>query len=232
MSKNSSRDWLVIELQAFSKTLAPGALVLDAGAGDQVYAGMFKHLNYEAADFEQVEKRYEKPTYSCDLASIPVEDNRFDAVVFTQVMEHLPDPLAVLKELNRVLKPGGTLFYTAPLWYEEHEQPYDFYRYTQFGLRHLFGKSGFEITDLRWLDGYMASVTHQFRLMSMHLPWSPKHYGGGLAGLVLAGVFLLFRPFTIPLRMAANAADRRVRYEGGGLPKNYVAVLRRPIEAT
>lgn len=82
----------MIELQAFSKTLAPGALVLDAGVGDQVYAGMFKHLNYEAADFEQVEKRYEKPTYSCDLASIPVEDNRFDAVVFTQVMEHLPDP--------------------------------------------------------------------------------------------------------------------------------------------
>ena len=58
------------------------------------------------ADFEKVDKEYAQSTYVCDLASIPVEDERFDAVVFNQVLEHLPEPKRVLAELNRVLKKG------------------------------------------------------------------------------------------------------------------------------
>lgn len=79
MSKNSSRDWLERELQAFAATLTPGSLTLDAGAGDQVYAPIFQHALYETADFEKIDKVYKKPTFSCDLASIPVEDGRYDA---------------------------------------------------------------------------------------------------------------------------------------------------------
>ena len=51
----------------------------------------------------------------CDLADIPVEDARFDHVLLTQVLEHLPEPATVLGELHRVLRPGGTLWLTAPL---------------------------------------------------------------------------------------------------------------------
>jgi len=78
------------------------ALVLDAGAGEQPYRHHFLHCRYEAADFEAVKKRYATSTYVCDLARIPVEDGRFDAVVFSQVMEHLPDPIAALREIRRV----------------------------------------------------------------------------------------------------------------------------------
>lgn len=228
MSKNSSPEWLERELEAFASSLHVGARVLDAGAGDQVYAPIFQRFDYESADFEQVDKVYKKPTYSCDLGSIPVEDGRFDAIVFTQVMEHLPEPLDVLKELNRVLKPGGKLFFTAPLWYEEHEVPYDFYRYTRYGLGHLFGKAGFQIHELRGLDGYLASVAHQLRLMKKHLPWRPSDYGGGLQGWVSALTFLAFRPVLSPLRRAATAADRRTRHEAGGLSINYLAILSKP----
>ena len=59
---------------------------------------------YESADFQQVDKEYQPVTYVCDLAEIPVEDNRYDAIVFNQVMEHLPEPETVLRELARVLK--------------------------------------------------------------------------------------------------------------------------------
>jgi SAM-dependent methyltransferase len=160
---NPSRVWLEREMAEFAGRLPAGALVLDAGAGEQPYRHHFLHCRYEAADFEAVKKRYATSTYVCDLARIPVEDGRFDAVVFSQVMEHLPDPLAVLKELHRVLKPGGVLFYSGPLWFEEHEKPYDFYRYTSFALRHLFEASAFQIEDLRWLEGYLATATKQLR---------------------------------------------------------------------
>lgn len=109
-----------------------GALVLDAGAGTAPYAELFSHARYESADFEKLEKEYAS-TYVCDLGAIPVEDARYDAVVFNQVMEHLPEPARVLAELGRVIKPGGRMIYTGPFFYEEHEGPYDFYRYTRSG---------------------------------------------------------------------------------------------------
>lgn len=117
---------------------------------------------------------------------------------------------------------------TCPLGYEEHERPYDFYRYTQFGLKHLLEKAGFVVEEVRWLDGYMASITHQLRLMKRHLPWKPSDFGGGLQGVVSAGAFAIFRFFLSPLGWAANAADSRNRYIGGGLPKNYLAILSKP----
>lgn len=224
MSKNSSRDWLEIELNKFAAKLPTGTRLLDAGAGDQRYSRLFDHTQYESADFEMVDKRYEKPTYSCNLLSIPVEGDSFDAIVCTQVLEHLPDPLGVLKEFRRILKPGGQMIVTCPLWYQEHEQPYDFYRYTQFGLRHLFSEANLDVVDLRWLDGYMASVAHQLRLMSKNLPWRPADYGGGIQGFVSSAAFLAFRPFLRPLRYAANAADRRNRYIDKGLPKNHLVI--------
>jgi len=146
---NSPRIWMDREIESFGKSLPEGSLVLDAGAGKQAYRGKFAHCRYEAADFEKVDKTYAKSTYVCDIKAIPVEDGRFDAILFTQVMEHLPDPQAAAREFHRVLKPGGRILYTGPFWYEEHEQPYDFYRYTQFGVRQVFGQAGLEVVDLR-----------------------------------------------------------------------------------
>lgn len=144
-SFNASRHRLWIENAAFAASVPEGARVLDAGAGRAPYRSLFAHARYESADFEQVDKVYAPSTYVCDLSEIPVEDGRFGYVVFNQVMEHLPEPLTVLEELHRVLEPGGRMIYSGPLFYQEHEQPYDFYRYTQYGLRHLFGRAGFEI---------------------------------------------------------------------------------------
>lgn len=118
---NSSRVRLLQENQAFAASITGGAVVLDAGAGEAPYRSLFKHTQYESADFEQVDKKYVPSTYVCDLKSIPVEDCRFDAIVFNQVMEHLPEPLLVLQELQRVLKVGGRMIYTGPFFYEEHE---------------------------------------------------------------------------------------------------------------
>lgn len=223
-----TRFWLEREIADFAQRLPAGAVVLDAGAGHQPYRHQFVHCQYESADFEAVKKPYAQSTYVCDLAQIPVEDGRFDAVVFSQVMEHLPDPLAVLMELHRVLKPGGVLFYSGPLWFEEHEKPYDFYRYTRFALRHMFEKSAFQIEDLRWLEGYLGSVTMQLKTMIKRLPYSPRAYGGGVAGILIFLLALAFRPVARLLAYSFAHADRQFRYTERGYPINYLAIVRRP----
>jgi len=194
-------------------------MVLDAGAGEQPYKSLFVHCQYESADFESADRPYANSTYVCDLAHIPVEDARYDVVLFHQVMEHLPDPQAVLKELFRVMRPGGKLIYSAPLFFEPHEEPYDFYRYTQHGVRHLFGEAGFKIERLDWLEGYFGTVAYQMSCMAKYLPLSPWP---------LSPLMLLFKAQMAAFSLLFHWLETVKKYTGRGYPKNHVAVVMKP----
>lgn len=225
---NSSRYRLELENAAFAKLVPAGALVLDAGAGDAPYRHLFEHARYESADFEKLDKSYAPSTYVCDLAAIPVADGRFDFIIFNQVMEHLPEPLAVLRELWRVLKPGGKMIYTGPLFYEEHQQPYDFYRYTQFGLKHLFAAAGFGIERLDWLEGYFGTLGYQLHGMARYLPTQAKALGGGWRGFMLKLLFIVGRWKCAWAAVFFHHLERRIKFTAAGYPKNYVAILQKP----
>ncbi len=123
------------------------------------------------------------------------------------------------------------MFYTGPLVYEEHEVPYDFYRYTQFGVRHLLTSAGFTVEELRPLDGTLSTVAHQLRFIYRCLPWKPSDYAPGILGLLFA---LVFAPFRLFARMMAGLAARaaaKSRYNRGGMPMNYLAIARSPQSA-
>jgi SAM-dependent methyltransferase len=222
---NSSRYRLWQENAAFAAAVPEGALVLDAGAGDAPYKSLVQHARYESADFEKVDKPYASSTYVCDLQSIPVEDGRFDFILFNQVMEHLPEPKLVLAELHRVLKPGGRMIYTGPLFYEEHEQPYDFYRYTQFGVQHLFRSAGFTVERLDWLEGYFGTVAYQLHCMWRYLPHRPRDLGRGLAGYALAPLMLFLKVVFAACSICFHRLETHVKYSAKGYPKNYVALV-------
>lgn len=225
ISLNSSRVRLQEENAKFAQSVPNGSLVLDAGAGSAPYKDLFKHANYETADFEKLDKNYTKLTYVCDLKSIPVEDNRFDFIVFNQVMEHLPEPKLVLIELNRVLKPGGKMIYTGPLIFEEHEQPYDYYRYTQYALRLLFAESMFVIERIDWLEGYFGTVGYQLNRMARYLPINPHSLGGGVLGICLVPFMGVIKLFSAALSIGFQHLETRVKYKELGYPKNYIAIV-------
>jgi ubiquinone/menaquinone biosynthesis C-methylase UbiE len=225
---NSSRAYLHGFVARAGRTVQPGQLVLDAGAGRAPYRELFSHAVYETADFLSVKgKKYTEPTYTCDLAEIPVDGDRFDHVLLTQVLEHVPEPTKVLSELHRVLKPGGVLWLTAPLFYAEHERPYDFYRYTRFGLRHLLEGAQFQVLEIEWLEGYLGTLSYQARVMSRSLPSSPKDYGGGLTGLALGLTARLAKPAAARAANGLAKLDLRFKFVDGGLPKNYQVVARK-----
>jgi SAM-dependent methyltransferase len=227
-SGNSSRAYLHAFLARAGRTVEPGQLVLDAGAGQAPYRDLFAHAAYETADFLAVKgKRYAEPDYVCDLAKIPVEDERFDHVILTQVLEHIPEPAKVLAELHRVLRPGGTLWLTAPLFYAEHEKPYDFFRYTQFGLRHLLESAGFEVQELDWMEGYLGTLSYQSRVMSRALPATRADYGGGVEGVALALAAKLARRAGRRLADRLAALDLKYKFVAKGLPKNYQVIARK-----
>ena len=224
---NSSRYRLNEENKSFAEDIPNDSIVLDAGAGEQFYKYLLDHTQYEAADFEKVDKEYAKSTYVCDLSNIPVEDERFDYVLFNQVMEHLSDPMKALNELNRVLKPNGKIIYTGPLFYEEHEIPYDFFRYTQFSLKKMFYDSGFEIERLDWMEGYFGTVGYQLNRMAAYLPFKPKDIHHGIMGYLLFPILLFTKIFSGLFSIFFHQLEVKIKYTKKGYPKNYVAIIRK-----
>ena len=136
--------------QRAARELAPGSRLIDVGAGDSPYRELFGHLQYESSDWEHsVHPGARAVDHVGPAHDLPVPDGAYDAVLCTQVLEHVPNPDAVIAELHRVLRPGGRLYMTVPLAWELHELPFDFYRYTPHGLAHILGAAGFEHLDIR-----------------------------------------------------------------------------------
>ena len=228
-ARNSSRTYLRRFLERAAAEVGPGQVVLDAGAGRAQYRKLFSHAQYETADFMAVAgKKYRRPDYVCDLVAIPVPDARFDHVVCTQVLEHLPEPQRVVAELARVLKPGGTLWLSAPLFYAEHERPYDFFRYTRYGLERLLADAGFEVREIAWLEGYFGTLSYQARVLSHALPTARATYGGGVRGTALAGAARAARRVAPRVADLLAGLDERVKVTDAGLPKNHTVIARKP----
>ena len=90
---------------------------------------------------------------------MPYQDNWFDIVATTKViLEHVSEPEVVIRELYRILKSGGEAFVAAPLVRRQHQHPHDYFRYTEFGLQHLFKKSGFIDIQITHTNGFMATA--------------------------------------------------------------------------
>ncbi len=147
--------------------------LLDAGAGKLSY----RHLvlpfceEYKSMD---VFNTHPELDYQSDIQDMPIADESFDTVLSAEVLEHVPDPEKALREIYRVLKPGGKLVISIPHLMYLHNEPNDFYRYTKYGLRTLLERVGFTVEHLEpsgslfsFLQGIIATTAVG---MTYHIP--------------------------------------------------------------
>jgi len=121
--------------------------LLDVGCGWRPYEKTFFAGADKYVGMDYLSDR-SKPDIIGSAQAIPLPDNSFDTVTSTEVLEHVPDPLKAMTEMCRVLRPGGHLILTAPMYWPRHEVPYDYYRHTYDGLLHLVKESGLELTKI------------------------------------------------------------------------------------
>ncbi len=188
---NSNEAYRVDWIEKALKKIPAGATILDAGAGESQFKKFCGHLNYVAQDFAQYDGSGDvglqtgtwdnsKLDIVSDITAIPRPDASFDAIMCTEVLEHVPDPVAALTELNRLLKPGGHLLITAPFASLTHFAPYHFASgLSRFFYEHHLGKMGYDISDLD-LNGnffeYLAQENRRIKRMA-------KEYAGVKLGL-------------------------------------------------
>jgi len=135
-----------------------------------------------------------------DGGGFPLPDESFDAVLCSQVLEHVFMPDKFLGEIHRVLRPGGRLLLAVPFMWDEHEQPHDFGRYSSFGLRALLERDGFEVIEQRksmadfgaltqlasaWLFKVVQTRSKRVNLTTQLLLIAPINVLGALLRLVL-----------------------------------------------
>ena len=124
--------------------------LLDVGCGTRPYEGVCnvdEYIGLEVDDEGNRNHNFADIFY--DGKIIPFEDKFFDSILSNQVFEHVFNPNEFLREINRVTKIDGLFLITVPFVWDEHEQPYDYARYSSFGLKHILSENGFEIVEYR-----------------------------------------------------------------------------------
>lgn len=124
------------QLEPFLKRYRTDTLALDIGAGrvstNHSYTEYFPNRHTVDIDPKRL------PDTVADVHKLPFEDASYGVVLATEMLEHCHTPETALREMKRVLKPKGTLILTTRFVYPLHDTPHDYYRFTEYGLRHLF----------------------------------------------------------------------------------------------
>ena len=162
-----ARKELRREMVRFAPRMMHGRL-LDVGCGTKPYQVLFAAADdYVGLEYDSPENRVAKRAdYFYDGNAFPFEDASFDGVICNEVLEHVFNPDQFLREIFRVLKPSGDLLLSVPFVWDEHEQPWDYARYSSFGLKNLLERNGFVVVEQRKTN---ANAQVLFQLVNAYL---------------------------------------------------------------
>ena len=175
------RKWLDPEserLRNFVRNAAAaapeGALVIDVGAGECQYKDLFRLQSYIGIDFAGGDASwdYSQLDIQADVHALPIRPATADFVLCTQVLEHTNDPQKVVTEIARILKPDGTVFFSVPQGWGEHQIPHDYFRYTRFGMKVLCARAGLAITATEKTTGLFGYLSNRLTMIPKVLFWN------------------------------------------------------------
>ena len=208
------------------KTLPRGsnARVLDVGCGEMPYRELFEGRCSEYVGCDLYSKLND--VVKCPADNLAFEDASFDTIVCFQVLEHVTEPWRVIEECARVTRSGGALLLTVPFMFPYHGSPYDYYRYTASGLRHLVERAGYSVE---------AIEAQCYTLPTILMLWNVQvaRITGVLTarrGLRLIGHaigFVLFSAANLVGSLLACARVERFLERGFPGPANYILIAKR-----
>lgn len=194
LSKTRSRQGLYEFLHVEFGKIKAGESVLTVGSGGQINELLNRYSerqNFDVVSFDVDDTR--GPDIVGDICTYDFEGRTFDTVVICEVLEHLYAPHMGIETVFSILKPGGKLVLTTPFVLPLHDRPYDYFRFTKYGLMHLLEKfsdvnvkernSYFEAIDVLWVRLLKVKAKRSFLLSLVIIPW----------------VYFINRPFTLLL---------------------------------
>ena len=175
-------------VQKALRNVPEGSRILDAGAGEQQYRQYCSHLNYVSQDFCEYDGDGNKKGLQTgawdisqiniisDIIAIPEPNASFDAILCTEVLEHIPDPIAALREFQRLLRPGGSLILTAPFASLTHFAPYHFCTgFNKYFYENHLPKIGFSIEELSANGNYSSFISQELIRITTYFGKTPLY---------------------------------------------------------
>lgn len=133
--------------------------ILDVGAGTLAwkYIALRYCQSYESIDFKRT---HPELSHIGSIESMPLPSDHYDSALSVQVLEHVPDTDTALREVYRVLKPGGIFVLSVPHYCYLHNEPYDFYRFTKYGIATVLKRAGFRVLNVSSAGGFFSFLHH------------------------------------------------------------------------
>lgn len=222
------RDLHKVFEMAFDRHIPADAVVYDIGCGQKPFATYLssrvrQHIGVDLAD------GFYQPDY-VDLIgtayAVPAEGGVADAIILSQVIEHLESPLLAMREAHRLLKPGGVMFLSFPFLYPQHAPPHDYLRYTEFYLANKLAGEDFELLEQHRIGGYWYLIGMYTNMYCRSLDRGLLK-NLGLVKLVSAILGWLFLALHQIEGLALRLAGKDPGSIRGAWTVNYLAILRK-----
>lgn len=178
--------------------------VYDLGCGEMPYKSWLTSLP-EVTKYIGVDWGSTLHTLTADIVSdlnkpLPIPDSVADTIISLSVLEHLSEPASMLAEAHRILRKGGGLLIQVPWQWQIHEAPYDYFRYSPYGLKHLLERAGFKNVDVTPQAGFFTMWFLKLNYFLTRLIMGPR--------VVRTTLRLFFTPVWILGQLLAPFLDR------------------------